>query len=619
MVRWPRTITHLAALVAASTLVTAQAPGGGGQRPPRDRGGQRAPAQPQGTGSISGIVMAADTGRPLRRARVLLSSAEVPGGRGAQTDDQGAFIFSGLAPGRYSLTASKSGFVNLSYGQRRPRQPGTPLQLADGQHITSVNVSLPRGSVIAGHISDETGEPLVNASVQVLRYDYAQGNRQLVPAGVGSTDDQGAFRIWGLNPGEYYLSATTRNFDLGARAGTVVNAMPAMAPMPPGPIGAMAGGFVTSGSAVEITGGQVFFSADTTAAPSALGGPAFEMEGYAPTYYPGVSSSFDAQPVRLGLSAEVANLNFSVLLVKTARVTGRAATTDGSAISTGTVTLAPDGITGRGAGLNHATRVLPDGSFAIPNVPPGRYVLRARSGGPDAPQFAMQAITVAEGMPALTVMLAPGGTLTGTVTFQALGSSTVPDASQIRVVAPTTDFSLAGPNPVARVDRDGGFTLTGVSAGAHWIRTQAGVRGWMLKSVNVDGQEMIDAPLDVRAGQTIDNVNLVFVDRLTEVNGMLTDQQKSPLTDYTVLAFPTDQSLWRPQSRHIMTARPDQNGKFQIRGLPAGDYYLTAIDPVEQGEWFEPAFLEPRRTGAARITLGDSDTRTQNFTLVPEP
>ena len=108
-------------------------------------------------------------------------------------------------------------------------------------------------------------------------------------------------------------------------------------------------------------------------------------------------------------------------------------------------------------------------------------------------------------------------------------------------------------------------------------------------------------------------MTLIFTDKLTEINGTVTDDRATPVTDYTVLAFPTDPSLWRPQSRQIMTARPDQTGKFRIRGLPPGDYYLATVDPAEQGEWFEPAYLDEHRSGAARVTLGDGDIKTQDF------
>jgi hypothetical protein len=137
----------------------------------------------------------------------------------------------------------------------------------------------------------------------------------------------------------------------------------------------------------------------------------------------------------------------------------------------------------------------------------------------------------------------------------------------------------------------------------------------MLKSVLVGGRDVIDAPLDVRSGGRIAGVTLVFTDKLTEVNGTLTDERGTALTEYTVLAFPADPSLWRPQARQIMTARPDQNGKYQIRGLPPGEYFLATVDPAEQGEWFDPAFLDQHRTGAAHLTLGEGDAKTQDFTV----
>ena len=131
----------------------------------------------------------------------------------------------------------------------------------------------------------------------------------------------------------------------------------------------------------------------------------------------------------------------------------------------------------------------------------------------------------------------------------------------------------------------------------------------------VDGHETIDTPIDVRAGQRLAGASLVFSDRQTELNGTLTDTQGRPLTEYTVLAFPTDTTLWRPQARQIMTARPDQNGRFQIRGLPPGDYFLAAIDPQQQGEWFVPAFLEQQTADASRLTLSEGATRTQDLRL----
>ena len=77
-------------------------------------------------------------------------------------------------------------------------------------------------------------------------------------------------------------------------------------------------------------------------------------------------------------------------------------------------------------------------------------------------------------------------------------------------------------------------------------------------------------------------------------------------------------NLHLPQSRYIMTARPDQNGSYQLRGLPAGNYYVAIVDPAESGEWFEPSFLDAHRPGATRVSLGDGESKIQSFVARPQ-
>ena len=163
--------------------------------------------------------------------------------------------------------------------------------------------------------------------------------------------------------------------------------------------------------------------------------------------------------------------------------------------------------------------------------------------------------------------------------------------------------------------KDGKFTITGVQAGGHLIRPGGQLRGWTLKAVTIDGRDLTDAAVELRSGQHLEGVELTLTDKINEISGTLTGDQGAPVTDYTVLAFSTDSTFWRPQSRHIATARPDQTGIFRIRGLPAGDYYLATVDPGQQGEWYEPGYLEEHRLGAARVTLGDGETKTQDFKI----
>lgn len=576
----------MACAIAASAQQPPQPGLRGSQTPTRDTSAQQnRETPPTPTGRIMGRVVAADTGRPVKHARVFVSAAELPEGRGVLTDDSGVFDFAEIPAGRYTVTASKAGFVSLSFGQRRPLQAGTPLQLADGQQLKGIDFRLPRGSAIAGRVFDEDGDPMPGVAVRLMRYQYLQGERRLTPAGSAQTDDKGQYRVWGLMPGEYYVSAIARNFNpgRGGRGG-----------FGPGAFGAFAGG---------------------PARGAAGQGDDQDQLAYAPTYFPGVASVNEARPVTVGLSQELLDINFNMLLVRAARLMGHVLNPDGTATSTGNVNLAPEATARSGQiGANFGGRIQWDGEFTIANVPPGRYLLRARGDDSDVPQYALMPVTVnGQDVDDLTVMLTPGATLTGAVSM--LGESPAPDVTQVRISAPSTDQAAFGPQGNARVDKDGRFTLTGIPAGTHLLRPNGNLRGWTLKSVTIAGRDVTDSPFSVRSGETLANVQVVFTDRVTELSGTITSDQGTPMPDYTVLAFTTDSSLWRPLSRQIMTARPDQTGKYRIRGLPPGEYYVTTVDPSEQGEWFEPAYLDEHRGGAVRVTLGEGDAKTQDFRL----
>ena len=601
MLRRTTTTGLLAVMVAAAGLLgAAQQPGNRGQvtapgastpqpgspapQPPRDTSARRQAEAPAPGGRITGRVLDGVTGRPMRLARVTLNA---PGttNRAAQTDEAGVFDFLALPAGRYNLTVQKSGYVNLSYGQRRPLQPGTPIQLEDGQHFKDIEFRMPRGSVISGIISDELGDPMPGITVRAMRFQYAQGVRQLAPAGAGQTDDRGSYRIWGMNPGEYYVSAVAPNFPL-------LGALPES-----GGRGGRGGPFVAGRGVPPDQPDDV-------------------EVGYAPTYFPGVPSVFEATPINVGLGAEMNDINFNVLLVRTSRISGRVNNLDGTPVTAGNVNLTVEGTIGRGGpGLNLGSRIRWDGVFSIANVPPGRYTLRARGTDDVAPQYAVVPITVVgDDLSDVVIVVSPGATLTGTVSFQATQAGMPPDPGQFRVVAQPADPSVSGASVNARVEKDGRFTLNGIPLGPYFLRANA-PRGWSLRSVIVDGQDVIDTPLDVGNNQKLAGATLVFSDRQTDLSGVVADTQGRPVTEFTVLAFPTDSTLWRPQARHIMTVRPDQNGRFQLRGLPAGDYYLAAIDPQQPGEWFDPRFLDDQRADASRVTLSDGDTRTHNIRI----
>src|SRR5580765_2759395 len=433
--------------IAAGAQQAGPRPGQTGSQPARDTPAQPKDVPPPPAGRITGRVLAADNGRPVKRARVFVSAAELPGGRGMLTDDGGAFDLTELPAGRYTLTVSKSGFVSLSYGQRRPLQAGTPLQLADGQQLKGIEFQLPRGSVISGHVLDEDGDAMPGVMVRIMRYQYLQGEKRLTPAGTGQTDDKGQYRVWGLMPGEYYVNAIARGGGPGGQFGG------------PGGQGGP-GGFGGRGGRFGGPGGG------PGGGPS--GAPEQEQVNYAPTYYPGVPSVNEAKPVTVGLSQEVLDISFNMQLVRVARISGVVSNPDGTPVTSGNINLMSDSGGGRNQiGMNVGGRIQWDGSFTLNNVAPGRYILRARGDDSETPQFAAQPIGVnGDDLTGVTVVLSPGATISGTVSFLP-GGSPAPDYTQFRITAPSTDQSDFGPQPNARVDKDGRFSIEGVSTGAH--------------------------------------------------------------------------------------------------------------------------------------------------------
>ena len=57
-------------------------------------------------------------------------------------------------------------------------------------------------------------------------------------------------------------------------------------------------------------------------------------------------------------------------------------------------------------------------------------------------------------------------------------------------------------------------------------------------------------------------------------------------------------------------ARTDQNGPYRLRNLPPGAYQVAVVDDVEQGEWYDPNYLQALQQRAARLTITEGEKRT---------
>jgi hypothetical protein len=530
--------------------------------------------QPTGTGVLRGRVVGGESGAPLRHAVVHLSGIDMREGKMATTDEQGRWEIRDLPAGRFDLTASKGGYVTLQYGQRRPFQQGRPLELANGQTLDNVNFNLPRGGVIAGRINDEYGDPVAEAMVAVLHYRYFNGQRRLVPAGrFSQTDDGGNFRLYGLAPGDYYLSATLRS-------GMMEDSSP------------------------------------------------LNRSGYAPTYYPGTAAQDQAERVTVSLGAEVSGIAFALLPVRVAKLSGTAVDSEGRPMA-GAFIMMGESTDGVGGGFSMmfggGGRVDEAGHFTVNNVSPGEYFLSVRRMGPGAEtdgESAQTRITVnGEDISGIALVGTKGATIKGAVSFETSPPpGSVSPASFSVYTTPknpqsTADFMFAGGGRDVLND-DWTFELRGVVTGPVLVRPGRMPTGYVLKAVYLNAQDVTDSGISFRPGESISGVQVVLTTRASSVSGGVTTDKGEPVTDYVVVVFSDDPANWGFMSRRVAMARPDQQGAFQVKNLPAGRYLAVAVDYLEDGEQTNPETLERLRSAATSLELADGDQTSIALKLV---
>ena len=138
----------------------------------------------------------------------------------------------------------------------------------------------------------------------------------------------------------------------------------------------------------------------------------------------------------------------------------------------------------------------------------------------------------------------------------------------------------------------------------------------MLKSVVINGEDITDTPMEFPAGQTVSGMQIVLTKKVTSLMGQITDSRGNPVLDATIVVFPGDERLWTYQSRFIKAARPDQDGKFRVTGLPGPERYLAvALQGLEEGQAGDPEFLTAIKNLATRVELGEGESKSVDVKL----
>ena len=498
---------------------------------------------PRQKGAISGKVTRSTDGAPLKKAVITLLPQQARGANfravSAITDADGIFLLKDLEPGRYNLTASRTGFVRQMYGQRGPGNAGTALNLLEGQTLKDINFRLVPGGAISGRVVDEDSEPISGVRLQALRWGYSNGRRQLVPAGgFAQTDDRGEYRMFQLAPGRYYLSATY--------TGT----------------GYMGGG-VTTG----------FGTSDASS------------EGYAPTYYPGVNDPAQATALELRGGDDLPGINLRLVPVRAVRVSGRIVRS-GTSRELAWVQLFSRRLSGFSS-LHRGVDTDGKGNFEISGVTPGSYFVVAEVEDGGKRLLARAAVEVdSSDVDGVILALQPPAEIKGQINLDGNFDSR-PD--HLRVMLSSEDPGPFSGGGSAAVQTDLNFVLNEVFDGDYVLRffglppdayvsaASMGKRDVLRDGVSVSGKADILSVVISASGGRLD--------------GSVLDEDNNPFRGARVVLVP-EETNWKRQEL-FKTANSDQNGQFTIRGIAPGKYKLFAWETIDEGAFYDPDFLRP--------------------------
>jgi hypothetical protein len=358
-------------------------------QPPRDARLDRA----AGVGSIAGRIVDRDTLQPVRWARVTIVQLSRQFQAVAAADADGAFRFDNLTPGAYTVVARKPGYVPLAYGARRPREAGTPIDIAAGTTATA-DVLLSRGGAIEGRLFNEHGDPVQDVGIQAVRIGYDSSGRRTIPTGSSTrTNDLGWFRVHSLPPGIYLVEAT-RAF---------------MSPAPPGDVQ----------EAVQ------------------------RSKPFPRTYYPGTVRLNEARYLAVE-KGRTQSVEFSLSTAPVNVLSGTIVNARGDVPEIAGATLrhaggAPVGGFGLGANRNQ---------FALAGIHPGDYVLVVTSQTPGSEvEFATRSVTMAgQDVVEPAIRTAPGVVLNGIVEMDSRDGTSRPRRVAVAAISTLFPGLLADPN-----------------------------------------------------------------------------------------------------------------------------------------------------------------------------
>lgn len=526
-----------------------------------------------GTGAISGALVSAADGAPVRNATVQAScefaTSSTVVSRAVRTDENGRFAFEGLPACSYKLSAFQQPFLRSVYGQRRPGTGlGKLLVLADGRRLTDIRFPIAIGGAISGRVQTPSRDAVAGVRVEGLALVEVGKRVELRFAAEAVSNDRGEYRLFGLNPGRYVIRVTE----------------PEQPHQSPAPRLAQAGMQVN----------------DCPISPTR-----------SPTYYPSAPRFSTAVPVDLDLSAELFGLDVTVFRGPLTPVRGRLVGLDQLPPTTRAVLA--DGFVCQAVGSIEA-----DGRFSFGSVPPGPYRVDVRTPTGSGGFWASVEVGISSTAEGIVVPMQPGVRVAGRARTDAgpwnpkllRPDEPIELVLNIRLGAGAEMYSAR-----TTIGQAGSFEILGVAPGHYEIwGTSTESMGGIVNAV-FNGTDSVDFGLDVGSGG-VAGLDLVYSAKVHKLVGRIAPSTNNSDSPCYAVVFAKDSAYWMPGSRRVNVATPDGNGEFVFQFLPPGDYWIAAY--AETGKetriWPDPSALNALRSVSSEVHMTPGSTQQANLT-----
>jgi hypothetical protein len=515
---------------------------------------------PQQPGSVSGKVVNSVTGQAVKKAVVTLRGGSGQNSYVTGSDQSGKFEFDNVQPDKYMATADAEGYSGT------PRSGQKLIPVAAQQEVSDVEVRVGPLSIISGKVLDESGQPLEEASVSALHYDYSGpgGGKILQAVASAQTNDRGEYRIFDVQPGRYYLMAVASRRNLALMALTLQS------------IGIIGGrGGVPPESRVHST---------------------VPEEGYPAVYYPGVTDVSQTSPQELKPGAEWTGADFKLRQLPTYHIRGRvtgAAARSGGRNMVRTQPCEANEMAGFFGGMPNSLQVSQqaDARFDVSGAVPGTYCLSVTQPGARVTAI-RQLVTVKAGdVDDVELPVPVSFSVSGTLVIDGTPPNPMP---QIFV-----GLRTAADRGVSQITikSDGAFQIDSMYPGAYSVFLPQGPL--YAKSILYGSQDVTNGVIpSLQPGIAL---TITMGIDPGEVDGTVQPGAVEPGVPVNMVAVPEGAYAARQDMERSSSSPAGAN--FTLPNLPPGDYKIFALETDDYSDLRNRDLLKLLDGKASSVTV----------------